>query len=107
MLKLSDILGAKQNTGTPAAADKEVGKKYPALHLMLTATQDDEGKLRQTCTMTIVCESGLWKAGLRERDRSMSLWRSSKTLEGVYGALEEALTGGEADWRESDSKSRK
>jgi hypothetical protein len=73
----------------------------------MMSTLDDEGKPRQTATMTIVCEDGKWKGGIKERDHAMSLWRAGDTLVGLLEALEKALAEGSADWKKTEYKSRK
>jgi hypothetical protein len=93
--------------GSAAATDVEFAKKYPNLSLLLTCTTLPNGKVRQTATMTIVAESGLWKGGVKDRDHSMSLWRSGETIDGLLTALETALESGQADWRIQESRSRK
>ncbi len=107
MLKLSDLSGPRRSKGTPAADDEHLGKTHPAILLMLTATADDGGKPRKTSTLTVVAEDGLFKGGLRDRENEASLWRSAKTFEGLLGALEDALTSGEADWRAATASPRK
>jgi hypothetical protein len=107
MLKLSAISGQRPASGTPAAVDLGAERKFPAIITLLTATVGDDGKARKTSTLTIVCEDGLFKGGIRDREAQASLWRSSKTLDGLLKALEDALVGGEADWRPSETNSRK
>jgi hypothetical protein len=107
MLKLSSLGPGKATGKGPAAKDPAVEKQYPAIHLLMTATVDDAGKARKTCTLTLCCEGGLWKGGLRDKDEGASCWRSGKTLDGLLRALEDALVSGEADWRVSTPPSRK
>lgn len=107
MLKLSKIGAGKKTPGAAAAKDADLEKSHPAIYTMMAATVDDDGKPRQTSTLTIVMEDGLVKGGLKDRDRNASIWRSSKSLKGLFDALEGALMSGEADWREIGEKSRK
>lgn len=106
MLKLSSLVGKRKALGTPAAEDEAMGKDFPAIILLLTATVDDEGKPRQTATLTIVCEDGLFKGGIRDRDANASLWRSGATLRLLFESLEGQLQSGQAEWRPNE-KSRK
>jgi len=107
MPKLSDLLkGAKKATG-PAASDPDADNRWPCLVLLLTATLDDDGHARETATLTLVAEGGLWKAGVRDRTANASLWRSGSTVMGVFDALEAALEAGTADWRSTEGRSRK
>lgn len=107
MLKLSELRPGKRAAGKPAAEDKAMEKKFPAITLLMTATADDDGKPREVATMTIVCEDGLWKGGIRDRDSQASLWRSGTSLDALMVNLEAALVSGAADWRASDKSSRK
>lgn len=107
MLKLGSLLGRKRGVGAPAAADAQVETRWPAFFMLMTATQDDDGRPRQTCTITIVCEDGKWKGGLRDKDAQASVWRTGSTLEGLLTSLDEALTSGEAEWRGNEKNSRK
>jgi hypothetical protein len=106
MLKLSGLVGKRKVLGLPAATDEAMGHDFPAIMLLLTATVDDDGKPRQTATLTIVCEDGLFKGGLRDRDANASLWRSGATLKALFTSLESQLQSGAAEWRNNE-KSRK
>lgn len=79
--------------------DAAFQKQFPILYEMMTATPTIEGKRRKVCTLTIVCEDGMAKAGLKDRDRDLSLWVSAQSLGGVFTALEEALTARPVAWR--------
>lgn len=99
--------GAAKKGGEVAIEDLDFQEKFPVLAMVLTRTVADDGKPRQVCTMTVVCEDGLVKAGLRERDHNLSLWTSSQSLGGVFAALEEALTAKPPMWRKVDDKWKK
>jgi hypothetical protein len=90
-----------------AAEDAEFTRRWPCVSLLMTALRDDAGKVRTVATLTVVCEDGSFKAGLKERDQQLSLWRSGETMQGVLDALETALESGTADWKRSEMKSRK
>jgi hypothetical protein len=99
--------GAATRNPSVAACDPQFEKRWPCIFLMMTSLVDDEKKARQTCTLTVVCEDGRWKGGLKERDHAMSVWRGADTLEGLLDALEAILADGSADWRKTEYKSRK
>jgi len=101
MLKLSSLGPRKQGSGAPAAKDADFEDRFPCINILMTATVDDAGKPRQPCTLNLVCETGLFKGGLRDKDSNSSLWRSAPTFSGLLEALEKALETGEADWRET------
>jgi len=66
---------------------------------MTTTTVD--GKPRETASVTVFVEDGVCKAAFSDRDGGYVLFRSSPSLEGLWDALEDALTSGKADWRAS------
>jgi hypothetical protein len=74
-------------------------KQFPILYEMMTGTPSIEGKRRRVCTLTLVCEDGMAKGGLKDRDRDLSLWVSAQSLGEVFTALEEALTARPVAWR--------
>lgn len=90
-----------------AGEDSELATKFPTVEGFLCLLKDDDGKARQTCTLTVVVEDGKWKGGLKERDHAMSVWRAGDTLEGLLEALEKCLADGSADWKKTEYKSRK
>lgn len=100
MSEFDDIFGvvgkAQKDT---AVDDQKFMEQYPILSALLTKTPTIEGKRRQTATLTIVCEDGMAKAGVRDRDRDVSLWVSAPTVLGTFTALEEALTARPVAWR--------
>lgn len=93
--------------GDPAASDSDFETRWPNLALLMQATTDDQGKPRQTATLTFVCEQGKWKGGVKDKDHAMSLWRSADAMAGVLDALERALDDGTADWKVQETRSRK
>lgn len=107
MAKFADMFGKRvQAEVGVAAADPVLAEKFPCLWMLLAYTQDDEGKKRQTGVLTVLAEDGQVKVGIRDRDKLVSLWRGSPTLQGALESIERALAGGEADWRKTDWKSR-
>lgn len=108
MATFKDLLnGTSTTTGAGALDDSNFAELHPNLFLLLTSTKDDEGKLRQTCTVTIVCEDGQAKCGINERNHGLSLWTSCGELAGVFLALEEALEKRPVQWRKVTWKGRK
>jgi hypothetical protein len=65
----------------------------------LTETQYSDGSERQTSTLLLFVEDGLWKARLADRAAGEQLWLSGATLGQLMDTLEDALTTGNADWR--------
>jgi len=87
-----------------ALDDADFLKRWPVLNMLLVNLKDDDGKLRLPCTLTIVCEHGMAKAGLRERNEGLNLWVSSGTIMGVFDALEEAVQADPPQWRRMPEK---
>lgn len=96
--------GTTPASTTAAVEDPAMAEMYPTLCMMMTETPVLSGKKRQTCTLALVAEDGMFKAGLRDRDRMMSIWVSSPTWEGLWDALESALTQEPPPWRKIDPK---
>lgn len=97
-IKAQKSMAAKAPAGQ-AAHDKDLAKSHPAIHEFLTCAKDDEGKERQTATLTVSCEEGGFKLGLSDREAEQSLWAFGKTLATALDALEGILEGGEGQWR--------
>ena len=104
----SDMLGGVKPAAAGLAVDDPAfAIAFPQLHLMMTSLVDDDGKLRQVCTLTVVCEDGQVKCGINERNHNLSLWTGCGTLGGAFAALEEALGERPVQWRKSTWKGRK
>lgn len=102
MSRIQEALGgAKKSATDPAAADPQFAATYPTLSDFMISHEVIDGRPRQTSTMIVVCEEGLWKLGLRERDRNVSLWVSGVTMEDAMLALEAALNEPVVAWRRS------
>lgn len=82
----------------PDAHDPELAGKFPALHEHLTRSRDDDGKPRQTCSLTIYGQQGAFRAFLNDRDSGASLGVTGGTLQGLLGALEAELESPEPNW---------
>jgi len=85
--------------GHNAGVDEAMGADYPALHEHLTCDWLD-GSRRVTSSLGISVDQGVWKGRLADRENGMVLFRSGDGFYGVLRALEDALVGDTADWRE-------
>jgi hypothetical protein len=104
---LSDVFGKSvAPAGTGQLEDADFSANFPVLYALMTFIIDDAGKSRQTCTLTLVCEDGAVKAGLRERNHEMSLWVTCRSLGGVFAALEEALGERPVAWKKTAWKGK-
>lgn len=82
-----------------AATCPWLSKDCPALFEFLTVGELPGGEVRQTSTLTIFTEGGLWKGCLNERDSEATLFGSGDTVEACLKNLEERLTAPHVDWR--------
>ena len=99
--------GVAKGPADTAAMDPLWANTLPNLLEMMTSTPAINGRRRTVATLTIVGEDGKWKAGLRDRDHSVSLWVSGDTVQMALEALEAALSLPQIPWRKSfDAQSR-
>lgn len=94
MFGKSVVKGASES-----ASDADFTARWSSVAMLMMTAKGDDGRPRQTSTLTFVCEQGLWKGGVKDKDHAMSLWRSADTMAGVLDALEKALDDGTADWK--------
>jgi hypothetical protein len=79
--------------------DREFADTYPALVEYLSARVFPDGTRRETSTMTVMVENGLFKVCLSDRQLGQVLWASSSTYSDLLLVLEAMLEGSNADWR--------
>lgn len=108
MINFKDLLGGSVRVGNPRAVDDQTFElEFPTLFALMAVTIDEDGKVRKGCSLTIVCEDGVVKAGLNERNYELSLWTSSEDLGGVFVALERACCETPPRWRKKTWDARK
>lgn len=73
--------------------------KFPTVVEFLSMSLWPDGARRETGTITLLCESGQWKAALNDRDANVSAFVSGETMTALFKAIEEGLTEGRLDWR--------
>jgi len=83
--------------------DQAFAGTYPALFEFMTCTQFD-GKPRQTSTVTLVAEDGLFKAMLNDRENNQSLWVTAERHDEVFLVLESTLQAEPVRWRPNRSQ---
>lgn len=81
--------------------------KYPLLWAMLADPTYDDGSSRELGTLVIFVEHGQLKGCLSDRDVDTVLFRSADGPVDLLMALEEALGGNGADWRQSRAAKRR
>lgn len=74
-------------------------QKHPALVEFLTLSQWEDGSLRETGTVLLFAEDGVWKACLNDRDAAKVAFVSGTSLEDVLVRAEAGLEEGDLDWR--------
>lgn len=71
----------------------------PDLHAFLTEQEWEDKKKRVTGTIMVMCEDGLWKAWVHDRDLKVTGWVSNESWEGLLEALNRALGSNSIEWR--------
>lgn len=89
---------AQGSLDRPDPVDSELAGKFPALHEYLTRSRDDEGKARQTASLTVYGHAGAFKGFLNDRDSGGSLGVQSDSLAGLLRALEAELESDAPSW---------
>lgn len=79
--------------------DPRLKKTCPNVVEYMTDSAWEDGKPRDTSTLTVFLEDGMVKVALNDRACSRSLYASSDTLEGAIGALEQRLREQSPEWR--------
>lgn len=71
----------------------------PTLAEYLLQCRWDDGKSRQTSTLTISADDSRWKIRISDRDGGRVAFISGSTLEDAFLSLEQALSSGKIEWR--------
>jgi hypothetical protein len=88
------------------AQDTELQATRPALHEFLTRQLDDDGNPRETATLLIFCQEGMFKGCLNDRATAGHLWAAGTLLSELLDVLEERLRDPKAEWRQSKEDGR-
>lgn len=86
--------------------DQETKLQYPALFEYLTAATYPDGSQRQTSSLTLFSEDGLFKACLSDRDQGLNLFVSETKLLACFEALELLLGDDNTPWRVARAKGK-
>lgn len=103
---------AKPSAAAPSAgangavADSEFVVLYPQLAEYVTGTRWDDGTDRESSSLLIFAEAGLWKCCLNDRALGRKLWATGTTLEGALAVLDSVLVSSGADWRPDKQPAR-
>lgn len=91
---------AKATVNPEQASDPDFGKTHPLTHGFMTEREGEKkGEFRETASLTMFCEDGVFKACLSDRETGATLWASHATLKGTLDALEKALGSDDPGWR--------
>ena len=104
MALLDDLFGNHVQPGVAPLNDEAAEKKFPILYDLLNRRTYSDGTARCPPTLVIRRVAGAVEVVLQEHDFLQQKVASSKTLEGVFKALEKALSDPEVPWREYKSK---
>lgn len=99
-----DLFSASPEKGVAPMSDEPAEKKFPLLYDLLNKRTYADGTARCPPTLVIRRVAGAVEIVLQEHDFLMQKSASSKSLEGVFKALEKALSDTEVPWREYKSK---
>lgn len=92
------------NGAAKAPVCKWLAKAMPAVHEFLTVAVMPSGEVRQTSTLSVFVDDGIFKVCLHERDMECTLWASGDGLEEALEVLEERLTAPVVEWRRKGGK---
>lgn len=88
----------------PSFDDPDFEQRYPAICEYVSTAQWEDGTPRETSTLLLFVEDGLWKCCLNDRAVGRSGWRAADTLQGVLDALEAVLREDCVEWRVAKGK---
>jgi hypothetical protein len=108
---MSEFIGRKVRKAVPAPGDPsarvgELSGLCPAIGEWLTCTEGADGKPRQTATVLVFTEGGLWKCCFRDRDGGEVAFLSGQTPLDLLTSLEAGLVANSLDWRPERSGQR-
>jgi hypothetical protein len=99
MIKRPAKVSAVELKGLPAGLDKEWSGWYPVLMEFLTATAWEDGAARQTGTVLLFAEDGVFKACVKDRDGQRVSWLSGGTMDDLLSAIDLGLREDSLVWR--------
>lgn len=79
--------------------DDSFGQQYPLLWAFFSQTEWGPDDPRETGSMLLFRQDGMYKVMLRDPNDGTCLWVAARTLSGVFDAGEASLGDPGADWR--------
>jgi len=106
--KLVDVLSKVSKNGSAGekAFDEEFEAACPLVHLLMTETELEKGKGRQTCTVVIYAAHGLFNVIMTERDKEMKIFAGGGSVSEMWASLEERVGSPDPDWVSDTKKKR-
>jgi hypothetical protein len=106
--RLAEVLARAKASGLgQPATDEAFGVEYPILYALMTETSTDGKTKRQTSSVTLFTQDGMWKACVVEKDADVSLFGSADTFLGALANLEARLDAPIVDWRDRAPRGKK
>lgn len=102
--------GGSTNNGAGkaiVASDSEFEKKHPTLWQFLTDSSWSNGEARETGSILIFLQEGMWKAMVKDKDSGMIAFVTKNTFKTLLEAIERGLVDEKLDWREDQFKAKK
>jgi hypothetical protein len=97
----SSTTSGASGAAVPGARDS---RDLPALTEFLACGTYESGDRRETGTVTLFWEAGVWKCCLNDRDQGMVGFITLPELVDAILFLEEALVEGRGEWRQAKAK---
>lgn len=97
----------RESAGPVVVIDSAFGARYPALFEFLIEMEWSEGVVRETGTLLLFAEDGLWKACLSDRDGDRRAFYGSDSFTGLLEGLNKGLVADTLDWRRNKFPQKK
>jgi hypothetical protein len=98
-LKRIIVPSADGSACSSSLGECELTTLYPTLAEFLWRAKWEDGASRSTGTITLMVDSGMYKAAVNDRDSELSAFVSGRNLTGLLEAIERGLTEGSLEWR--------
>lgn len=96
---------SKVSGGLVHASPDLLKPQWPNLAEWLTAARYDDGQARESPTLTIWAQGGLWKVSLRDRAEKLVMWLTAEKLLEVLAIAESLCLTEDGPWRVDDVRS--
>jgi hypothetical protein len=105
---MADYLRKRSSSGAAHASNgacttDSMGLSFPALVEELALGEWSPGEPRETSTLLVFVEDGLWKACLHDRDAGKSCFVSAVSMGELIARVEQGLREDDLEWRDKRS----